>query len=229
MKVGAIIQARMSSRRLPGKVLRPAAGRPLLDYLLDRLERCRELDAVVLATSTEPSDDPVEEFCRERGLPCHRGPLEDVAGRFRAAAELFGFDAFVRVNGDSPFLDPGLVDGGVERFRRERPDAVTNVLVRTFPTGQSVEVFDAGAFARGYQRMRDAEHLEHVTLFFYQHPEEFRIVGFVAGEGEDWSSRRLSIDMPADFERFEAMLARMERPHWSYGWREVLKLQEAVA
>src|SRR6266852_6355172 len=113
MMIGAFVQARMSSRRLPGKVLRPIDGKPVLLYVLERLERCRTLDSVLVATSVDPSDDAVEEICHRRGTPCCRGPLDDVAGRFLAAARERDVDGFVRVSGDSPLLDQRLVDEAV--------------------------------------------------------------------------------------------------------------------
>src|SRR2546428_2643732 len=108
----------MSSRRLPGKVLRPLAGRPLLTHLLNRLGRCREASAVVVATSTDPSDDPVATYCDDFGVRCFRGDLEDTAARLVAAAAWAHFDVLVRVSGDSPLLDPRVVDRAVRIYRR---------------------------------------------------------------------------------------------------------------
>src|SRR5688572_22065557 len=115
----------MDSTRLPGKVLREIAGKPLLTYLLERLERSRALAAVLVATSTEASDDPVAALCASRGTRCHRGSLDDVAARVGEALAVNGLDAFVRVSGDSPLLDPSLVDRGVTLFLAGELDLVT--------------------------------------------------------------------------------------------------------
>ena len=124
----------MSSRRLPGKVLRPLAGQPTLQYLLERLARCEQVDRVIVATSTESSDDPVAAFCESAGTLVHRGPLEHVAARFGETVERFGLDAFVRVTADSPLLDQRLVDRGVALYRDGEFDVVTNVFPRArFP------------------------------------------------------------------------------------------------
>jgi spore coat polysaccharide biosynthesis protein SpsF len=212
----------MGSRRLPGKVLAPIVDRPLLQYLLERLARCVSLDAVVVATSTEPADDPVARFCEERRIPCHRGPAENVAGRIRDAVAAAGFDVFVRVNGDSPLLDPGLVQRGIAVCVRERCDIATNVFPRSFPAGQSVEVLNTRAFERGYGGMRDPADLEHVTPFFYRHADEFAIHNFSASR--DYGSLRLVVDTPEDLVRITSIVGRMDEPHWQYGLDEVAEL-----
>ena len=162
----------MSSRRLPGKVLRPLAGKPALQYLLERLSHCDEVDRVIVATSGEASDDPVAAFCAAAGALVHRGPLEDVAARFGEVAERFELDAFVRVTADSPLLDQALVDRGAALYREGDFDVVTNVYPRsTFPSGQSLEVVRAEAFRRALAGMDDPYEHEHVTPYFYRHPE----------------------------------------------------------
>src|SRR6185437_2547862 len=113
MRIGGVIQARTSSRRLPGKVMRPLRGRPMIAWLFERLRHAAGLDGIVLATSTAPDDDALAAFAAAEGIPCHRGALEDVGGRLLKAAKAAGFDALVRVNGDSPLIDPALVAEGV--------------------------------------------------------------------------------------------------------------------
>ena len=135
MKIGAIIQARMSSERLPGKVLQQIAGKPMLQYLLERLEHCEVLDGLVVATSVDESDTPITSFCQRYGVSCYRGDLNNVAGRFNDVLDSYGFDAFVRINGDSPLLDQRLVDKAVELFKQHEADLATNALVRSYPKG----------------------------------------------------------------------------------------------
>ncbi len=139
MKIGVIIQARMSSQRLPDKVLTMVNGKPLLQYLLERLTHCSSIDQIVVATSEDKSDDPIAVFCHEYGALCFRGPLQNVAKRFYMALEKYNLDAFVRVCCDSPMLDQKLIDQGVKLFNGEY-DLVTNTLRRSYPVGQSVEV-----------------------------------------------------------------------------------------
>jgi spore coat polysaccharide biosynthesis protein SpsF (cytidylyltransferase family) len=203
----------MTSRRLPGKTLVPLAGRPALAWLLERLEHAAGLDAVVVATSDDPSDDAIARFCAERGTACTRGPLEDVAARVLAAARATGLDALVRVSADSPLLDQALVTRGAALMRAHEADLVTNVRPRTFPPGQSVEVMrtDALAAAPGDP--------EHVTGTLY---ERGRVVRFAADPPR--TEPALTLDTPADHARLEAILRAMDRPHWQYSWEEVLAL-----
>lgn len=227
MRVGAIAHARMSSSRLPGKVLRPLAGRPALALLLDRLALAREPDVVAVATSDRPEDDPIAELCAARGTPCHRGPLDDVAARMLGAAEALGFDAFVRVNGDSPLIDPALVDRAIRLLHARGCDLVTNVFPRSFPVGQSVEAIRVEAMRTAVAEMTDPAYREHVTQWFYAHPERVRIESFTSDDG-DFSEMVLALDTPEDAAAVEAVVARMERPVEEYGWREIAELRRSL-
>lgn len=200
MQVAVVIQARMSSERLPGKVLASLAGKPVLGHVLDRLSRFQ----VVVATSTDPSDDPVADFCAERGTLCMRGPLENVAARFAGVVAALGVDAFVRVSGDSPLLDPLLVEEGIALFEKLRPDVATNIFPRTFPKGESVEVVDARTFLAIEPELTDPRDREHVTTFFYAHPDRFRIENFSADDPAP--DVNLAVDTPDDLERLDALV-----------------------
>lgn len=224
--VGAIVQARMSSRRLPGKALREIEGKPLLGYLLDAMDHCPGVARTVVATSTDPSDDTLADFCRRRGVGCFRGALDDVAGRFLGAADEFGFPAFARLNGDSPLLDTRLVDRAVSLFQEKGAGLATNVRRRTFPKGQSVEVLSAEVFRKAYSKMTDAQEREHVTPHFYRNPGDYRIVSFESGG--DFGGVQLSVDTPGDFGLIEGLVKRMDRPHWEYGWQELLALRQGL-
>ena len=224
--VFAVVQARMDSSRLPGKVLRLMLGRPMLAHLLDGLTRCTRLDGVVLATSVEPSDDPLEAFAREYGVPVHRGPLDHVAQRVHDAAAAHGAGALVRVCADSPLLSPALVDEAVALFREHRPDLASNVLTRTFPKGQSVEVLARRTLAEALPRLADDAEREHVTRHFYANADAYRIAEFRSGH--DWGRIQLSVDTAEDFSRAEALLAAMDRPHWEYGCAELVALAQTL-
>lgn len=227
MRIGIIIQARMSSSRFPGKVLHPVAGRPMLQYLLERLGRLTGIDRFVVATSDSADDDAVADFCCQQGVDCFRGDLANVARRFLQAVDFYGFDAFVRVNGDSPLLDPALVDRAVRIFRESSADLVTNVLRRTFPRGQSVEVLRTEAYRRGYELMREPEDFEHVTKVFYKSADAFRILDFCSPVPR--GAMELAVDTPEHMARFAAVVAAMDRPHWHYSLDEVVGLSERIA
>jgi spore coat polysaccharide biosynthesis protein SpsF len=227
MRVVAVVQARLSSRRLPGKILMDLRGRPILDYLVEGLRHAGHLDAIVVATSTDASDDATAAYAAQRGLVCHRGSLEHVALRLLRAGEEQDADAILRVNGDSPLLDPALVDHGVALFLAKRPDIVTNVRPRTFPKGQSIEIIDLAALRSAVERMTTAEEREHVTTYIYAHPEAFSIVSFAADPPRP--EVQLSIDSPADFERCAAILEKVAGPPWRAGWRACLAAFDEIA
>jgi spore coat polysaccharide biosynthesis protein SpsF len=225
--IAVVAQARMSSTRLPGKVLRPLDGRrACLQFLVERLKRCERPDLLVVATSDDPTDDPVVDLCERLDVTVHRGPLEDVAGRYLEAVERFALDAFVRVTADSPLLDQRLVDHGIELFEEGGADVVTNVFPNTFASGHSLEVVDAGVFREAYRDMSEPRHFEHVTTFLYSHPERFRLRNFDSGRDE--GEINLSLDTEEDARLIEAIIARMQRPHWEYSYEEIMELYRAT-
>jgi spore coat polysaccharide biosynthesis protein SpsF (cytidylyltransferase family) len=220
----AVVQARMGSQRLPGKVLTPIAGTTLLGLLLDRLARCEAVASIAVATSSEAADDAVAAYCRERGTTVVRGPLDDVAARFLAAGERLGAEAVVRISGDSPLMDPALIDRAARLFD-DACDVVTNVRPRTFPPGQSVEVVRVSALAAVHPRMGDDDR-EHVTPLLYRPEERMRLRAFTADR--DYEGLRLTVDTPQDLAFVRALVRRMTRPQHEYGLDEIADLAGAV-
>lgn len=198
----------------------------MLRYLVDRLERCRELEGVILATSTEQSDDAIDAFAKHERLGCFRGSIENVAERMLAAATTIGCDAFVRISGDSPLIDQTLVDRAVNVFREKGPDLVTNVQERTFPKGQSVEVIDVGAMAMACADMQSDDEREHVTPYFYANPARFKIAAFTSPR--NYGSVRVSVDTSEDLARFERILDHLGEPHWTHGLESVVAAARVV-
>lgn len=223
----AIVQARNSSQRLPGKVLREVDRVPVLGYLLDRLAMCKRVQSIIVATSDQTDDTTIERYCMSRGLTCIRGPLDDVAERFRLAIGVTKADAFVRISADSPVMDPAIVDRAVELFSSRACDLATNVRVRTFPKGQSVEVLKAATFLNACAEFDDARDKEHVTTYFYRHPDRFRIESF---ENErNLGDMSMAIDTLEDWVRFKVVIGNMTRPPASYGLNELIELYEQAA
>jgi spore coat polysaccharide biosynthesis protein SpsF len=225
--IAVVSQARMTSERLPGKSLRPLLGeQTVVELHLERIQRCERADLVVMTTSTDPSDDPIAELCERLGVELHRGPLEDVAKRFLEVTERFGLDAFARVTGDSPLIDQRLVDAGIDTFLEGGHELVSNVRPSTYASGQSWEVVDAGAFRDAYPDMTEPVHFEHVTSFLYAHPERYRFRN--VSQERDEGDVNLSVDTEDDARLVAAILARMERPHWEYGYDETMALYREV-
>lgn len=225
-RVVAIVQARMTSRRLPGKVLMEIAGRPVLGHIVDRLDRCSKIQEIVVATSSDPSDDPIAEFADANGIRCYRGSLEDVAGRMLGAARESACDAFVRVNGDSPLMVPDLVDTGVDLFRSEDPDLVTNVRTRTFPKGQSVEVIALDSMARACREMSTDSEREHVTRHFYLNQDRFRIESFESPENH--GQVQLSVDTREDLVRVDGIFGRLRESGSSFALGDLIEAARFV-
>lgn len=219
----AIIQARMTSSRLPGKMMMHLVNRPLLAWVCDRVGQSSAVKKMLVVTSNTPSDDPIEEFCRLNHVPCYRGSLENVAERFLAAVEREDASSFIRICGDSPFIDPRLIDYGVDQFKRGSYDLVTNVLKRSFPKGQSVEVVSTDAFRGIFSKTTSADYREHVTKYFYAHDCDFRIKNF----SSDYNTGhvQLSVDTIEDFQLAEKILNLSNGNPG--GWLELVALENA--
>lgn len=166
----------MSSRRFPGKVLAPFRGKPLVVHVVAAVRAVQGIRRVVVATSTEPSDDPLAAYLDAQGVPVFRGPLDDVFARFRAYAESNDCEWILRVSADSPLLDPAVLQRLLDHSELERSDLVTTICPRTFPRGQNGELIRASTLLAIDPSELTAEDHEHVTPFFYRHPERFRIV-----------------------------------------------------
>lgn len=216
-----VVQARTSSRRLPGKVLRDLGGRPMIAHVLARAARVRGIDGVTLATSSEDSDTPLAETARGLGVPVHRGSLDNVADRVVSAAEALGARSFVRVSGDSPFLAPEVVADVVDRFLSEPSDLASNVVERTFPKGMSCEVLDVAAFRAALPEFRAPEDHEHVTPYFYRHAQQFRIASVT--RRPPIGDVNLSVDTPEDFALAERLDRRLREDGLGDGLDAVLQ------
>lgn len=199
MSTLAILQARMSSRRLPGKVLMDILGRPMLARQIERLRRAEILDALVVATSNNEEDNAIAALCRDLGVLCFQGSLDDVLDRFVSCASAHNPDHVVRLTGDCPLADPRIIDR-VVRFHLDGDyDYTSNVLPPTWPDGMDVEAIRFKCLVDANAETTRASDREHVTPFIYNHPERYRL-GNVA-QKIDQSKYRLTVDEPDDLEK----------------------------
>jgi spore coat polysaccharide biosynthesis protein SpsF len=194
----AILQARVSSTRLPGKVLKHILGRPMLLLQIERVRRSQGFDKLIVATSTDPSDDAIESLCRMNSIDCFRGSLQDVLDRFYQAALPFKPEHVVRLTGDCPLADPEVIDRVIDVHLKGSFDYTSNVLEPTYPDGLDVEVVRFSSLAQARHEATLPSHHEHVTLYVHQHPELFRTAN-VRSE-QDLSALRWTVDEPADLE-----------------------------
>ena len=226
-RIVVVVQARMSSQRFPGKVLIDVLGSPMLGHLLDRLGQCKAINGLIVATSDDSSDDSVAAYTAVRGIACHRGDLDDVAGRLIGAAEAMDADALVRVSADSPLLDPALVDEAVRLFRDRRVDLVTNVQKRTFPKGQSVEVVSLPTLHAAWSKGMTADEREHVTKRFYDHARDYAIRNMV--HEPECGDIQLSVDTLEDMRRVSGILVRLGAPYHRHRLPDILGILNEIS
>lgn len=199
MRILTVLQARMSSSRLPGKVLRPILGRPMMELQIERLRRARLLGDLVVATSTDPSDDVVAHEGARLGCLTHRGPLQDVLARYVGAVEAHGpCDHVVRVTADCPLADWSVVDACIEMHLSSGADYTSNTVERTYPKGLDVEIVKAPLLARAARESADPYDHEHVTPYFYRNRDLFSVRQLV--QTPDDNELRWTVDYPEDFE-----------------------------
>lgn len=221
MNVVAIIQARMGSTRLPGKVLLDLGGESMLARVVRRTSRASLVHRVVVATSTSSDDDAIEEQCRSLGVSCFRGSQEDVLERYYVAAAAYRADVVVRITADCPLIDPEIVDRVVEAFLDIEPDYASNTVCRTYPRGLDTEVMSMAALERAWREALIPYQRIHVTPYLYQNPEIFAV--FPVIQREDLSSGRWTVDTPEDLELLRAIYGRLG-PGDAFSWRDVCRL-----
>lgn len=218
----AIVQARMSSTRLPGKVLKPLLGEPMLIRQVERARRARSLSQVVVATSTDPSDDPLAAACETYGVACERGSLNDVLDRYyRVAASRPGTTTVVRLTGDCPLCDPAVIDQVADVYAKGGYDYVSNTLAPTFPDGLDVEVCSMAALTEAWQRAELPSEREHVTPYL---KKGVRFRTFNVVHGTDLSALRWTVDEPEDFAFVSDVYERLHPRNPEFGMQDVLDL-----
>lgn len=198
----------MGSTRLPGKVLKHLAGDTVLGHVVRRVQQAKRLDGICIATTESPADQPIVAEAKRLGVNCWRGSEQDVLARYFGAAQASGADCIVRVTSDCPLFDGALLDEMLAVFHATPDlDYLSNVQPRRFPRGLDAEIFTFGALARAHREAMQQHEREHVTPYFYQHPELFRLHSFDALE--DLSAHRWTLDTPEDWRLLEAVYAEL--------------------
>jgi len=246
-KIVAIIQARMSASRLPGKVLLDLAGEPVLGRVVERTQRSQWIDQVVVATSSDKTDDPIESFCSERDFPCFRGDLHDVLDRYYQAAVHFSADVVVRITADCPIIDPLVIDQTILAFYGHGPSLIKRDLDlpeknrlltenlspawdfaanrlpppwnRTFPIGLDTEVCTIAALESAWRNANRAHQREHVMPFLYEEDQDFKVL--IVNHDPDYGEFRLTIDTPPDLELLNMIYEEFDGED-SFSWYEVI-------
>jgi len=195
MKIGIIVQARMGSTRLPGKMLTDLNGQDLLGRVVERLQMVQQSDCLIVATSTKKIDDALEKRCKELDVYCFRGSESDVLNRYYHAAAKFEIDIIIRIPGDNPFILPSLVDKFITEWNKRSVDYLSNVLENTFPIGMHVEMFTFQSLERAFREAKKDSEREHVTPYIYN-SKRFKLHNVCSDI--NYSTYRLTIDYPED-------------------------------
>ncbi len=222
----AIVQARMGSTRLPGKVLRPAAGQTFLEHLVERLRGAPCLDQIVVATSTLPGDDPIAALCRDRDIACFRGDERDVMDRYYRAAVEAKATTVVRITADCPLIDPVIVTRCVEYHRAHADlfDLVTNRHPLTFPDGLDVDVMALAGLERAWRKAVKPSHREHVVPYFW---EEGQRVHNVEHPDNLFRTHRWTVDYEEDAQLVAAIFEALYRSGRIFGMDDILAFLSA--
>ena len=227
-RVICIIQARMGSSRLPGKVLKDICGQPMLAWVVERARQAKRIDEVVVATTTDSDDDAVAAFCLDQRIECFRGDVFDVLNRYYQTALHYQADIIVRLTGDCPLVDPQLIDRVVEALRTRKLDFVANRLPppykRTFPIGLDVEAATMQALSEAWQHAERQMEREHVMPYLYAGSKTFKT--FVVDAEADYGAQRWTVDTPQDLE-FVREVAKLLDCRKDFTWLDVLALVKA--
>jgi spore coat polysaccharide biosynthesis protein SpsF len=223
VKTIAIIQARMGGTRLPHKVLMDLGGETVLARVIRRLSRSRMVSEIIVAATDCSRDDAIVLECQRLGVLCFRGSEHDVLDRYYQAARATVAEHVVRITSDCPLIDAELVDDTVRVFVEQQADYASNVFPRTYPRGLDAEVFTVAALDRAWRQAREPYQREHVTPYFYEHPEIFRLA-FIKSNF-DSSAYRWTLDTAEDLELLRNIYARFGNQD-NFGWREVVMLMK---
>ncbi len=220
----AILQARLSSSRLPGKVLMPILGQPMLWHHLERIKRVTKIDKIVVATSDQSDDDPIEKLCQDSDVACFRGSLNNVLDRYYKAAQKYDADIVIRLTGDCPLADSSVIDFGIRYFMKNDFDYVSNCVERSYPIGLDMEIFKFSCLEESQKEATLPSQKEHVTPFIQDNPGRYKIGHFK--NDLDLSHHRWTVDEPADFEFVKQVYESLYNDNPNFTTNDILNLLE---
>ncbi|MDP1949160.1 MAG: glycosyltransferase family protein [Nitrospirota bacterium] len=227
MKFVATIEARMTSSRLPGKVLLPANGRPMLHHLVRRLRAAPSIDEIVLATTTNTADEPLVQFAKAEGVRVFRGSEDDVMGRVVGAAESASAAVVVEITGDCPIIDPDLVEQTIRMFKRHKVAYVANSCISSYPDGMDTQVFSLETLKQSAAMTQDPLDREHVSRHIVNHPELFPHLYLIAPPSLHWPGLGLTLDEPADYELLKKIIEHFGETNPLFSCLDVIRLLRA--
>jgi spore coat polysaccharide biosynthesis protein SpsF len=222
--IGIILQARTGSTRLPRKSVADILGKPMLWHIIRRLKQCKNVEKIIVATTTSEADKKIVEIARQENVDSFAGSENDVLDRFYQAAKKFGLDIIIRITGDCPLIEPEIIDKMIEIFLQKKPDYLSNILKRTFPDGLDVEIFTFNTLERAWKEAKKPYEREHVTPHIHEHPEKFKLMNY---EGErDLSGMRWCVDYKEDLEFIRKIYELLYKEGKIFHMKDVLSLLE---
>ena len=224
-----VVQARMSSSRLPGKIMKDILGETVLYRQLERLQKLKNKVTLVVATSEEPADDAVRKFCEEKNFNCFRGSLNNLLDRHYKAMLHFDAEACIKIPSDCPLIDPRIVDEVIDFYKNTRGayDFVGNLHPATFPDGNDVEIMTRACLTRTWKEATRPLELEHTTPYIWENPEKFRLANITCSTGRDYSmSHRFTIDYEADYQFIKRVYEELYPTNPNFSCADILNLLE---
>ena len=228
-RVGVVILSRLSSKRLPGKALLQINQKPILQYIIERLQNFIDKDSIILATSTESSDNKICEFAKVNGINFYRGSLENVAERFMEASISRGFDYAIRITGDSIFIDGNIYKTMINKVRLVDYDMISNRKHQTYPIGQTFEVINMESYKNYYKKFSSPEDFEHVThyLYNYEKKDKINIYHHINPDGV-FRNVSLAIDTINDFKMAKKVINELDNKLSNVEYKKIYKLYESL-
>ena len=218
-----IIQARMGSTRLPGKVLKEVDGEPLLKFMIDRVVDSKLVDKVVIATTVSEKDDAIVDFCKNYNLSYYRGSEHDVLDRYYETAKLYDAKTIIRCTADCPLIDAEFVDETIELYLNSNVDYASNTCppdLKKYPDGSDVEVFSFAALERAWKETTNIKDREHVTFYFWKRGKDFSTI--LLDNKEDWGKYRITVDYPEDFVVVERIIKQLKKEKKNGSLKEII-------
>ena len=223
MRIVATIEARMTSTRLPGKVMLQVLGKPMLHYLVERLKKVPSIDEIILATTVNSDDDILVEFAKEENIKYFRGSEEDVMLRVVEAADSVGADIVVEITGDCPIIDPQIVEQTILMYMANNADYVSNGHVRSFPDGMDTQVFALDVLKKSLSMTNELLDHEHVTLHIRDNPQLFTKINFVAPPELDWPELGLTLDEQHDYNLLKIIIEHFSQENILFSCLDVVQ------
>ncbi|NQY73968.1 MAG: glycosyltransferase family protein [Candidatus Margulisbacteria bacterium] len=223
-KIGIIVQARMSSTRLPGKVMLPLWNKPILGYLLDRISHCTLVNSIIVATSDSSKDSIIQSYCQSQNILCFRGNESDVLNRYVTCATQHQLDIIIRVTGDCPLMDPILINDFVTFFLAHNYDYVSNTIFPTYPDGLDIEIFTYDSLCLAHKMAKLPSEREHVTPFIKNHSDCFKLYNIAQPKKLD--TYRLTLDEPEDWALIQIIYEQLYPNNALFTWQQIVAFLE---